>query len=154
MKPIVPDNFVVPTTLKTESFKLRPLGIRDVEKDYEAVMSSVEHLQAHISPEVFGHVWPSPTMTKDDDLADLGWHQVEFQMRSSFTYTVLSLDEQLCLGCVYILPPRFTDAEAEVFLWVRKSAYDEGLDTVLFQAIKTWLKSTWPFQKVAFPGRE
>ena len=133
---------------------LRPLGIRDVEKDYEAVMSSVEHLQAHIAPEVFGHVWPSLEMTLEDDLADLGWHQVEFKQRSSFTYTVLSPDANRCLGCVYILPPRFTDAGAEVFLWVRKSAYDEGLDSVLFEAVRAWLKNVWPFTNVAIPGRE
>ncbi len=154
MKTFVPDYFSVPTVLETTSFRLRPLGIRDVVKDYDAVMTSVEHLQKHIPPEVFHGVWPSPTMTMDDDLADLGWHQVEFKNRTSFTYTVMNLAETQCLGCVYIFPPRFTDADAEVFLWVRKSEFDRGLDSILFETVKLWMKSAWPFKKVAFPFRK
>ncbi len=154
MKTFVPDDFSVPTILETQSFRLRPLMISDVVKDYDAVMTSVEHLHKQIPPEVFAAVWPSLTMTIEDDLADLGWHQVEFKNRTSFTYTVMNLEETLCLGCVYIFPPRFTDADAEVFLWVRKSELDRGLDEVLFSAVKQWIKSVWPFENVGFPFRE
>ncbi len=153
MKPLVPNSFDVPQTLLTESFRMHPLTIDDLEKDYEAVMSSVDHLHKQIPEAVFGAVWPDPELTLRGDLADLGWHQVEFKMRSSFTYTVMSHDESMCVGCVYIFPPRFTDAEAEVFLWVRESELKNGLDEKLFTAIKEFMKQ-WPFKKVAFPFRE
>jgi hypothetical protein len=43
-------------------------------------------------------------MTFEQDLIDLGWHHMEFQMRQSFAYTVMSLDEAVCLGRLYIGP--------------------------------------------------
>ena len=154
MQPFVPDDFSVPLLLKTEQFLLRPLTMDDVEKDYEAVMSSVTHLQQQFPPQVFGHIWPNAAMTKRQDLADLGWHESEFNRRSSFTYTVLRTDETACIGCVYIFPPRFTEADAEIFLWVRESAFEQGLDSQLFSAVKQWILDTWPFKKVTFPFRE
>ncbi len=149
----VPDSFALPLRLEHPQFHLRPLCIRDVVKDYDAVMSSVEHLHTQIPPEVFHGVWPDPAMTIEDDLADLGWHQVEFKNRTSFTYTVMKPDESQCLGCVYIFPPRFTDAEAEVFLWVRKSELETELDSILFSAVQNWLKTAWPFASVSYPFR-
>ena len=43
-RPIVKDSFKVPTELVTKNFILRPLTIKYVDKDYEAVMKSVDHL--------------------------------------------------------------------------------------------------------------
>ena len=42
MKRFVPREFEVPTLLETERFRLRPLTIHDVVKDYEAVMTSAD----------------------------------------------------------------------------------------------------------------
>jgi hypothetical protein len=47
---------------------------------------------------------PKDDLTLEQDLIDPGWHQKEFQKRSSFACTMMSLDESRCLGCVYILP--------------------------------------------------
>lgn len=66
---------------------------------------------------------------------------------------VMNPDETICLGCVYIDPCQKTGYDAEVYLWVRKSAFDEGLDPVLYRAIRDWVENEWPFQKVAYPGR-
>ena len=87
-------------------------------------------------------------------MIDLGWHQKEFQRRTSFAYTVVKQDESECIGCVYIFPSEEPAYEAEVYMWVRKSAYDKGLDPVLERAVKDWIKSSWPFKKVDYPGRE
>lgn len=150
-KPFVPADFVTPEKLETDKFRLRMLTVNDVVKDYDAVMTSVEHLQG-----VFGErsKWPSHDLTLEQDLIDLGWHQKEFQQRSSFAYTVMNLDESQCLGCMYIFPSSQDDYEADVFCWVRKSEYDKGLDAELFDAVKTWVEERWPFQKVRFPGRD
>lgn len=153
-KKLVPEKFDVPKKLESASFLLRPLMMSDVNKDFDAVMSSIEHLHQQIPFQVFDALWPSPTMTLEEDLADLGWHQVEFKNRSSFTYTVMNLEETQCLGCVYIFPPRFTDADAEIFLWVRKSEYDRGLDSELFETVKQWIANKWPFKTVAYPFRK
>jgi len=39
-------------------------------------------------------------------------------------------------------------------MWVRRSAWEEGLDPVLEQAVRAWVAETWPFETVAYPGRE
>jgi hypothetical protein len=65
--PFVPKEFVVPATLETKQFRLRMLTVNDVVKDYDAVMTSVEHLKT---------VWPDGSwpegLTFEQDLIDLG----------------------------------------------------------------------------------
>ncbi len=39
-------------------------------------------------------------------------------------------------------------------MWVRASEVDNGLDSILFDSVKKWLSEDWPFEKVAYPGRE
>jgi len=153
----IPDSFDTPDGLVGDCFKLRMLSVNDVVKDYAAVMSSVEHLRKNFAycsnHSVFGDSWPSSDMTLTEDLADLGWHEVEFRKRSSFTYTVVNLADTLCLGCVYILPAEKFVSDAEVYLWVTAKAFTEGLDQKLYNAVQKWVRSEWPFDKVVFPGR-
>ena len=122
----VPPDFEIPQGLETESFRLRMLTVGDVAIDYDAVMSSVEHLQQTYSV-VTGSGWPRG-LTEEENLIDLGWHQREFTLRSSFAYTVVSLDGSRCLGCVYIDPTPKSDYDAEVRLWVRASEVGSEAD--------------------------
>ena len=149
-KQLVPEEFQVPEKLETDKFRLRMLTVNDVVKDYDAVMTSVDHLQG-----VFGtdSTWPKPDLTFEQDLIDLGWHQKEFQKRSSFAYTIVSLDESECLGCMYIYPTDTEGFDAKVYLWVRKSEFKNGLDLILFETIKKWMNDKWPFEKIEYPGR-
>lgn len=149
-RPFVPKDFQVPETLETERFLLRMLTVNDVVKDYDAVMTSVEHLRGVFGPQ---STWPKPELTLEQDLIDLGWHQKEFQTRRSFAYTVMDLPESECLGCVYIVPTRKSGYDAEVYLWVRTSEFKKGLDAELYAAVKSWVEKEWPFKKVASPGR-
>lgn len=149
--PFVPADFEVPAKLETSEFRLRMLTVNDVIKDYDAVMTSIDHLKGVFGP---NSTWPSKELTLEQDLIDLGWHQKEFQMRSSFAYTVMTPDESRCIGCVYIDPGSKKNYDAEVYLWVSKSAFDKGLDPILFKAVKNWIETKWPFSRVAFPGRQ
>jgi hypothetical protein len=150
-KLFVPPEFNVPDVLETDTFRLRMLKATDVAKDYDAVMTSIDHLQG-----VFGNnsKWPSKDLSFEQDLKDLEWHESEFKNRSSFTYTVTNLDESICLGCVYIFPSRNRKFEADVYMWVRKSEFDKGLDPILFTTVKNWIAEKWPFKKVRYPVRE
>jgi hypothetical protein len=145
--PLVPASFEVPVGLETDRYQLRMLTVHDVIKDYEAVMSSVAHLKGVLDP---GSSWPEG-LSLEQNLIDLGWHQKEFQRRSSFAYTVVRPDEKQCLGCIYIYPS--TDADVDVFLWVRADEF-ESLDEHLNQTIRNWMTTNWPFKKVSYPGRE
>lgn len=147
----LPKDFDVPAILETGRFRMRSITIHDVVKDYDAVMSSQTHLW-----EMFGEYWgwPPTDLTLEQDLIDLGWHQKEFQLRSSFDYAVMSLDEKQLLGCVYVDPPCKQNSDAEVYLWVRQSELESGLDDILYQTVREWIKGVWPFETVLYPGRE
>ena len=151
-RPLVKPDFDVPAGLETPRFMLRMLTIHDLVKDYDAVMSSADHLKSTYS-DVYGRTWPDG-LTLEDNLIDLGWHQREFTIRRSFAYKVVSPDESAYLGCIYINPTLKKDYDAMVMLWVRASELESGLDVELFAAVKTWVVETWPFERVAYPGRD
>src|SRR6266700_7985594 len=117
MHGLVPDGFAVPTGLEHERFRLRMLTVDDVVKDFDAICDRVDHEGSSKPPFV-------PTVAQN--LVDLGWHQKEFQLRRSFAYTVVAPDESEVLGCVYLYPSETHDAH--VSLWVRRSAFEAGLD--------------------------
>ncbi len=148
-RPFLPEGFAVPLVLETAEFRLRPLTIHDLVKDYEAVMESVDHLKGRLSP---NSPWPVD-LTLEDDLIDLGWHQKEFRRRTSFAYTVMSLDESRCLGCCYLYPSADRSFDVEAFYWTRQSTLAGGLEERLGAAFRAWLARDWPFRRVAFPGR-
>lgn len=145
----VPDDFMIPQGLENSIFRLRMLSSKDVEKDYEAVMSSRNELRNPLDE----HSWPREDMTLEEDLEDLKVHEREFLTRQAFTYTVMNLDESLCLGCVYIYPSMKKGFEAEIYLWVRTSELKNGLDEFLYKTVDNWVASEWPFKSRVYPGR-
>ena len=147
--PFVAKDFEVPEGLVTEDFRLRMLSINDVVKDFEAVMASKANLQT-LFPD---SNWPEG-LTLEANLVDVGWHQKEFQRRTSFTYTVVSPDGGKVLGCVYIYPTRKLGYDADVTFWARESDQDEPADRALEDAVRAWVAAEWPFAKPAFPGRD
>lgn len=155
----VPSDSDVPSVYESERFRLRMLSVDDVEKDYEAVIESRELLRSR-----FGGTWPRDGFTLEENLEDLERHQQEYLDRKAFAYTVVALDESRVLGCLYINPPRRADSDPDaadaddidaiVHMWVRQSEYDKGLDGVLYHEVKQWIDELWPFDSVAYPGRE
>ena len=144
----VPAEFDVPSELSTVNFRLRMLSVDDVEKDFEAVTSSA----ARVSKVWPDSGWPAG-LTLRQNLIDLGWHEKEFQNRSSFAYTMVAPDESQVLGCVYFYPTDKAEYDTEVFLWVRESEAATDLDEELFEAVQRWLATDWPFNRPAYPGR-
>ncbi|MFW9896219.1 MAG: GNAT family N-acetyltransferase [Candidatus Thorarchaeota archaeon] len=158
----VPDDFEIPTIFETDKFRFRMLSVDDVEKDYEAVIESRELLI-----KMFGGPWPREGFTLEENLVDLERHQQEFLDRKAFAYTVVTLDETRVLGCIYINPPQkysdkpeFADywkrigTDVVVYMWVRQSEYEKGLDKLVFNAVRDWINTEWPFKKATFPGRD
>lgn len=129
--------------------RLRPLTVEYAAKDFEAVTSSEERLRTVFEP---GGDWPRG-LTLDQNRLELAWHQVEFQLRTSFAYTVVSHDESHVLGCMYIYPTRKRDYDVEISMWVRESEVAGGLDPHLFETVEGWITERWPFESPAYPGR-
>jgi hypothetical protein len=152
--PFIPQGFQVPERLDTPDFIIRKLCFSDANLDYEAVMSSID-----IIKETRGGDWPSSDLTYTEDQIDLAWHQREFEHGSSFAYTVMSTDEKECLGCLYLYPPGYRsesskDADVDVSFWVTQKAYDQGLYPRLYKVLDEWLKTTWPFKKIAYTNKK
>jgi hypothetical protein len=148
---LVSEDFAVPLRIEQAGYVLHPLTTKDVEHDYEAVMSSKESLRRIFCED---DDWPADNMTLQDNYHDLEQHQKEFEERYAFTYTMETPDAQRCLGCVYIYPCRRGDYDAQVFYWVRDSAKALGLEQELDAFLRQWLQEVWPFQHPVFPGRD
>lgn len=151
---LVPDSFKVPERLVTKDFIIRKLCAKDVRLDYKAVTDSLD-----IIKRTRGGNWPTSSLTKEDDLIDLSWHQREFEYRSSFAFTVMSPDEKKCLGCLYLYQPGYRgkiseNADVDVSFWVTQESYDKGLYPVLYETLDKWLKTSWPFKKIVYTNVE
>ena len=94
----VSDDFELPDGFETSEFRVRPITVGDAEKDYEAVMESIEEIHSSFLDDS----WPPESFTLDQNRRDLGAKERKFKRRQSFTYTVVSPDESRVLGCVYI----------------------------------------------------
>ncbi|MBD2157876.1 GNAT family N-acetyltransferase [Leptolyngbya sp. FACHB-16] len=112
-------------------------------------MTSTAHLR-RLNP---GGTWPEG-LTLEQNLIELGWHQREFQRRTSFAYTVVTPPEDRVLGCVYINPTLKRDYDADIYLWARESELQGGLEQRLLTTVKGWVSKEWPFRNVVYPGRD
>ncbi len=136
MSRLVPDDFALPAGLETARFRLRMLTVRDVVADFEAIRDR-----------------GAPGLTLEQNLIDLGWHQKEFQRRSSFAYTVVDpTDDGHVLGCAYIDPSDEAGFDARAHCWVRGEV--AALDGELYEAFRGWIEREWPFERVEYPGRD
>lgn len=146
----VPADFDAPTSVETPGFKLVPLGPELVRLDFEAYMSSIEHLQATFTRST---AWPRQEISDADAMRDMLNEQSRFASRSSFAYAVLTPDGRRERGCVYVYPSPVSDYDAEVTMWVTKAEFDAGFDAELFAWVAGWMATAWPFANVAYPGR-
>jgi hypothetical protein len=146
----VPAGFKVPTLIEGPGFKLVPLGPALVKIDFDAYMSSVEHLQKTFTRSTD---WPHPGITDADAMRDMETEQARFQARKSFAYAVLTPDGSRERGCVYVYPGKGGGHDAVVTMWVTKAEHDAGFDAELYAWVQGWMKSDWPFTKIAYPGR-
>jgi hypothetical protein len=149
--PFLPRDFVIPEPPATDEFMLTPLRVDHLVLDYEAVMSSRERLWQLFGP---GWGWPRADLTLMQDLVDLGWHQKEFQLRQSFNWAVLAPDHCTLLGCCYLDPSSTEGFDAEAFYWARSDRIASGLEERLAAVYRAWVATAWPFQRVAWPGRD
>lgn len=146
----VPATFTVPTLVRTPTFKLVPLGPALVKIDFDAYMSSVEHLQKTFTRSTD---WPHAGITDADAMRDMETEQARFLARTSFAYAVLTPDGRRERGCVYVYPSPVKGYDAEVRMWVTKAEYDAGFDAELYTWVQEWMRGDWPITNVAYPGR-
>lgn len=147
---LVPADFNVPILVETAGFKIVPLGPELVQVDFDAYMSSIEHLQKTFTRSTS---WPHKDISDADAMRDMETEQARFNKRESFAYAVLTPDGKRERGCVYVYPSSIKGYDAVVRMWVTKAEYDAGFDAELYAWVINWMKTDWPFEKVAYPGR-
>ncbi len=150
MRPFLPDGFDAPTMVETAGFKVVPLGPSLATVDYDAYMSSIEHLQKNFSRSTD---WPRADISHADAARDMETERTRFRHRQSFAYAVLTPDGSRERGCVYVSPSSVEGYDAVVRLWVTKDEYAAGFDAELYEWARDWMRTAWPFLRVAYPGR-
>jgi len=146
----IPATFDPPTRIEGPGFTLVPLGPEVVKLDFEAYMSSIEHLQKTFSRSTN---WPRAGITDADAMKDMEGEQARFRARRSFAYAVLTPDGRRERGSVYVAPSPVPGHDAVVRMWVTKADYDAGFDATLYQWVRAWVARDWLFRNVAYPGR-
>lgn len=146
----VPVDFVPPTSLAYERFRLEPLGPQHNAADLAAWTSSIAHIRE--TPGYPDGSWPPfEGMTAERNRQDLERHAADFAARRGFTFTVLDPEGGDVIGCVYIYPTHSEEHDAEVQSWVRASHAE--LDGPLANAVAQWLAEDWPWDRVYRYGR-
>jgi len=146
----LPSTFDPPDRLElTTGHHLRPIRPSDIDLDYPAVMGSQPRLY-----EIFGRAWrwPAATMTREEDLDDLGRHAVEMAALESFNYAIFDRDETALLGCVYVDPPEKAGADAEISWWVVDAEVGGALESALRDEVPRWIAGDWPFRAPRYIG--
>lgn len=146
----IPAGFHAPLLVKTTAFKLVPLGPALVKVDFDAYMSSIEHLQKTFTRSTD---WPHAGITDADAMKDMETERARFLARKSFAYSVLTPDGLRERGCIYVSPSPVAGYDAMVMIWVTKAEFDAGFDAELAAWATQWVQTQWPFKKVAYPGR-
>jgi len=91
----------VPERHTAGGFVLARLTAAHDERDYQALMASVDYLRRWSDSD-----WPTDDFSVAENREELGWHDEEHEARIAFTYSVLDQSERRVLGCVYLRPLR------------------------------------------------
>ena len=101
-----------------------------------------------------GGNWPRPGLTLEEQAKDMAGEKAQWDARKSFPYAVLSADGSKEFGCFYIRPSNKVGYDAVATMWVVKEQFDKGFEAQLHREMKDWIAKAWPFQKVAWQGKE
>lgn len=127
----------IPSVHVLGEFTLRALSIRDLERDFSAVVESAADIKANHP----GSSWPDG-LTRQENLIDLAWHQREFEARRSFAWVIEDASSDY-LGCLYVYPSIAGEKSAEVNWWWRASKVIS--DQSFRKHLTEWLAGdVWP----------
>jgi YVTN family beta-propeller protein len=135
----VADSFMAPPVPEIAGYTWNILEPEILKQDYAAL----NHVAGRSGP---------ITITSDEDYGELKRHRWEFQHRTSFAYGILTADGGEEVACVYVNPSKKEGYDATVRLLLTSRAEKENLQPVLEQKVREWIKTSWPFAKVAYPG--
>ena len=141
-------SFTPPPPPSDARLRLEPLGPEHTERDFEALVSSREHLRRTLA---WGD-WPEDGFTLEQNRGDLERHRAEFDAHEAYAYTVLDPTGRRCLGCVYLMPlPGGARDQALLAMWVREDEVAQALDAHLLRTLTEWFGRSWPLESWVWP---
>jgi GNAT acetyltransferase-like protein len=155
-KLVVPAGFDAPRRLTYEKVVAEALERSHLDDDVAGINQSIELIRR-----TRGGAWPTGPVTEEEDYADLVWHEVEFRDGFSYSYAVYEADGPY-IGCAYLYPmgrrtplaAELADRDVDVSWWVTPVAYERGLYTKLYVALRHWLAEEFPFSAAYYSNRE
>ena len=147
----LPPDFEVPALLEHDRFRLRPITVDDVVKDYDAVMSSREHLWRQ-----FGEAWawPPADLTLEQDRQDLAWPGTRRVSAALLVRLRGDVQGRGAAARLRLCRPGGDGGLRRRGLAVGPaSELATGLEAELDATVRRWVEERWPFDKVAYPGR-
>ena len=135
----VSDDFMVPPPPTIGEYSWNILEPEILTQDFAALMHTV------------GRTTPA-TITTDEDYGELKRHRWEFRHATSFAYGILSVDGSEEVACVYINPSKKQGYDATVRFLMTEHGAKENLQPLIEAKVREWIKTSWPFSKVGFPG--
>jgi hypothetical protein len=150
-----PPGWTPPTVLTFEDIRAEAITRDHLADDVRGINASIDLIRR-----TRGGNWPSEPVTEDFNYVDLVWHECEFRERDSFTYAVYAGGQYL--GCCYLYPlgrrtpltEDLLDYDVDVSWWVTPDAYAGGQYAKLYQALRHWTVTEFPFHKVHYSNAE
>jgi hypothetical protein len=148
----LPPGFTPPRALAYEDIRASVLTRDDLDDDVQGINGSLE-----LIARTRGGGWPTEAVTPAGNYVDLVWHELEFREGYSFSYVVRREDGRY-LGCCYLYPmgrrATLTDDlirhDVDVSWWVTTEAYGSGYYTKLYDALRRWIETEFPFDHPYF----
>jgi len=150
---LVPDDFIVPTSIEQTTFRLRPLCLKDSLIDYSTIMDDyAQHYrtfqeQPDVSTKKSYHIY--------DNMVELAWHELSFKTRTCFAYVVegKNPDYPSYRGTLYFFPSSKKDYDVVIYLWITNVEPNDNLEEEVFTFTQQWVADSWPFENPVYPGR-
>jgi RimJ/RimL family protein N-acetyltransferase len=152
----LPQEFVAPVELRYENVVATAITREHLVDDVAGINTSLELIRR-----TRGGEWPSEPTTEDANFIWLVWHELEFLEGKSFTYALYSTEPRY-LGCAYLYPPgrrgplteELAAFDVDVSWWVTPAGYEQGYYREVYDALRHWLASEFPFRNPYYSNAE
>ena len=145
----LPDGFSAPAELAFGDVRAKAISRADLDEDVRGINASIELIRR-----TRGGTWPTGPVSEDYDYVDLVWHEFEFREGVSFSYVVRDA-ARAYIGCCYFYPmgsrtplsAELISYDVDVSWWVTPAAYAAGYYAMLYDGLRHWLATEFPFWK-------
>ncbi|WP_219469086.1 GNAT family N-acetyltransferase [Nonomuraea rhizosphaerae] len=152
----LPEGWTAPKELAYQDVRMYALTREHVKDDVQGINASIELIRR-----TRGGRWPSEPVTEDFNYVDLVWHECEFREGDSFTYGVYDAGGRY-MGCCYLYPmgrrqpltEELVQYDVDVSWWVTPDAYERGYYAKVYDALRHWMATEFPFSKVYYSNKE